>query len=94
MGLLGIIAEVTLKCVTSYNLKETRTTYNLDYCLEHLVELATTADNVKLWIEINSKSCYAYVSNKTTELPKDSPSNTANSIKVSILTTAVIIIIN
>lgn len=83
LGLLGVVTEVTLQCVDAFNLKESRTSHPLSYCLEHLPVLATGADHVKFWIEFNSETCYVFSANKTHKEPRDSPSDTLNAIKVS-----------
>lgn len=88
LGVLGVIAEVTLQCVDSFNLREIRSTHSLSHCRDHLLELARGGDYVKLWIEINSKSCYLFSGNITTKVPQSQPSTSVSNIKVSVTYTS------
>ena len=83
LGLLGIITEVTLQCENSFNLIEIRQSYKLAHCLENIVSLATGAEYVKFWIEINSRSCTVYSANKTIEQPRDLIPQPFTDIKVN-----------
>jgi L-gulonolactone oxidase len=67
LGLLGIITEVTLQCEDSFSLHEIRTSNPLDYCLNYMMDIVNSAEHVKFWIELNSKTCGVYKANRTTE---------------------------
>jgi L-gulonolactone oxidase len=67
LGLLGIITEVTLQCEDSFSLHEIRTSNPLDYCLDNLMDIVNSADHVKFWIELSSKTCGLYRASRTTE---------------------------
>ncbi len=60
LGLLGIITEVTLECEPAFNLEETLEKRSLDECLEKLEQISHSAEHVKLWLEVYSKSCDIY----------------------------------
>ena len=60
MGLLGVITEVTLQCEPSFNLEETFEKKSLTNCLANLDRIAHSAEHVKLWLEVYSKSCDIY----------------------------------
>ena len=65
LGLLGVITEVTLQCVPSYRLEERLEKRSLESCLEDLAGIAHSAEHVKLWLEMYSKSCDVYSFNRT-----------------------------
>ena len=60
LGLLGIITEVTLECEPAFNLEEIFEKQSLDKCLANLEEISQSAEHVKLWLEVYSKSCDIY----------------------------------
>lgn len=85
LGLLGVVTEVTFQCTPSFYLEETRSLLPLQDCLslsrmEHLV---SSADYVKLWVEVFSEACLVYTSNITKEGPRDNPNPTAGLVLVS-----------
>ena len=60
LGLLGVITEVTLQCEPAFNLQETMEKGTLDECLTTMDAVADSAEHVKLWVEVFSKSCDIY----------------------------------
>ena len=83
LGLLGIITEVTLKYESIFNLEESRVSYNLTYCIENMNELSKSAEYVKLWVELNSESCYVYSASKMNSPIKNNVSDFISGSKVS-----------
>ena len=60
LGLLGVITEVTLQCEPSFTLEETFEKRTLEDCLASLEQIADSAEHVKLWLEVYSRSCDIY----------------------------------
>ena len=60
MGLLGVITEITLQCEPAFNLHEAMEKRILDECLTNMEAIAYSAEHVKLWVEVFSKSCDIY----------------------------------
>ena len=89
IGMLGVITEVTFQCVDKFNLEETLKVHSLDYCLENFHKLASSADHVKLWMEVYSGTCAAFLVNRTTEQERDIPNLYLLNLKVSLLETFV-----
>lgn len=81
MGLLGVITEVTFQCEPTFNLEETITTPVIDDCIDNLGQLAYTAEHVKIWLELCSRSCAYYRTNRTKEKPRDNPEHLVNTLK-------------
>jgi len=81
MGLLGVITEVTFQCEPTFNLEETITTPVIDDCIDNLGQLAYTAEHVKIWLELCSRSCAYYQTNRTKEKPRDNPEHLVNTLK-------------
>lgn len=71
LGLLGVVTEVTFQCEPSFNLEETRSILPLDECLGNMQSLVTSADHVKMWIEVFSEKCVLHRTNRTKEKPRD-----------------------
>ena len=83
--MLGIITEVTLQCVDAFNLEETSVGHTLDYCLENLDNLVHSAEYVKIWAEIHSRSCYLVSQQKTMKETTYAPSCLMEAIMVCIV---------
>ena len=60
LGLLGVVTELTLHCEDAFLLEETTVNYPLDYCISHYDELASSAEFVKFWMELNSEVSCVY----------------------------------
>ena len=58
------------------------TPHSLDYCLENLQQLAASAGRVKLWTELNSRTCAVFQINETEEQPRDVPIRLLRSLEV------------
>ena len=65
LGLLGVIAEVTLQCVDAFWLEETTEMSNISRCLEDLKELSASGEHVKLWLEMYSGHCLIFRYSRT-----------------------------
>ena len=83
VGVLGIITEVTFQCKKAFNLEETLVTHPLHFCLENLEQIVKSAEHVKFWIELHSGTCATFLSNRTTEKPRDHPNLFVENLKVS-----------
>lgn len=64
IGMLGIITEVTLHVEKAYLLEESRTYYPLDYCLDHLHEIAYKPLS-KTWLDFHNDFCVLFVTKRT-----------------------------
>ena len=56
IGMLGVITEVTLHVEKAYHLEERRTFHTLDYCLDHLHEIAYGPAS-KIWLDFHNDFC-------------------------------------
>ncbi|KAL5475496.1 hypothetical protein EMCRGX_G025317 [Ephydatia muelleri] len=56
IGMLGVITEVTLHVEKAYHLEERRTFHTLDYCLDHLHEIAYEPAS-KIWLDFHNDFC-------------------------------------
>ena len=82
MGLLGVITEVTFQCEPEFNLEETITIRPFDECIDKLGELAHSAEHVKVWFELCSRSCAYYWANRTKDEPRNRPNHFVTTLKV------------
>ena len=83
MGLLGVITEVTFQCEPTFNLEETITAPLFDECIDNLRQLAYSAEHVKIWLELCSRSCVYFRTNRTKEEPRDNPNHLVTTLKAS-----------
>ena len=64
IGLLGVITEVTLHVEEAYYLEETRTHHTLDYCLDHLHEIAYEPLS-KVWLDFHNDFCVHFTTRRS-----------------------------
>ena len=83
MGLLGVITEVTFQCEPEFNLEETITTPPFDECIDNLGQLADSAEHVKIWLELCSRSCAYYQTNRTKDESRNRPNRFVATLKVN-----------
>lgn len=73
LGALGIITQITLKCVTSYNLKYTARKENFYKCLNNLEENNAKTRNFEFYYFPHTDYVQTKYINKTTEQPNRKP---------------------
>lgn len=64
IGMLGVITEMTLHVEKAYRLEERRTFHTLDYCLDHLHQIAYEPAS-KIWLDFHNDFCVHFTTRRT-----------------------------
>lgn len=83
IGMFGVLSEITIQVATAFNLKEIRTPYTLQECLDRLDELVKGHTYVKMWVEFYNDFCALYQTERTTEPRTGNPGRIESYLMVS-----------
>lgn len=72
LGMLGVITEVTIQCEDSFRLEESLERTSVERCLADLHQMVHSAEHVKLWLEVYSRSCNVFRFQRTEKELRDS----------------------